>query len=331
MEMPRHGYNKLMRPRTISIAAVVLLATLAFAQASKRLILKDGSYQPVTKYEVSGDRVRYYSAERFDWEVIPKDMVDWPATQKYEEELKSDVAHSAAEVDRETEEDKKEEAARTPEVAPHLRLPDGGGVFVVDYYRDRPELVELQQATSELNADRKGNILRATINPLASNKQKIEVPGAHSRVQLHVPRPEIYVNVDDASGSSSDAGNAKDQPPPKTQRYRLVRMNSRKDSRVLGDLKVSLTGKTSQEETFVPTSGEPIGGGWVKVAPVRDLEPGEYALVEMLGEKEMNLYVWDLGVDPSAPENAAAWKAEEEHPQPKAPAPPPTLNKRPSD
>lgn len=322
-----------MRPRSILMAAVVFLATLAGAEAGRRLILKDGSFQDVTKYEIQGDRVRYYSAERFDWEEMPKELVDWPATQKYEEELKKGVAHSAEQVDRETEEDKKEEEARTPEIAPHLRLPDGGGVYVLDYYRERPELIELQQSTSELNRDMKGNILRATINPLASAKQKIEVPGPHAKVQVHVPRPEIYVNVDDApSDAANDSGKSKDkadeQQPAKNERYRIVRMETKKDSRVLGNLKVTMTGKTSQQETFIPTSGEPIGGGWVKVTPLRDLDPGEYAIVEMLNDKEMNLYVWDLGANPAAPENPTAWKPEA-NPQPQGPAPPPKLNKRP--
>jgi hypothetical protein len=273
--------------------------------------------------------VRYYSAERFDWEEMPKDLVDWPATQKYEEQLKNPVSHTAEQLDREAAAEKTEEAARTPAVAPNLRLPDGSGVFVVDYFRDTPELVELQQATSELNRDRAGNILRATINPLASNKQKIEVPGAHSKVQVHVPRPEIYVNVDDIQQDDSEKGKD-DAPPAKTQRYRLVRMETKKDSRVLGNLKISLTGKTSQQESFVPTEGEPISGGWVKVRPTHDLDPGEYALVEVLSEKEINLYVWDMGVNFAAPENASAWKPERDEPQPQRPSSPPALSKRPN-
>jgi hypothetical protein len=317
-----------MRTRTLLIAILIFGATLAFADANKRLILKDGSYQPVSKYEIQGDRVRYYSSERFDWEELPKELVDWPATKKYEEQLKNPISHTAEQLDKEAAQDKADEAAQTPAVAPNLRLPDGGGVFVLDDYRGTPELVQLEQATSELNRDRAGNILRATINPLASNKQKIEVPGPHSKVQVHVARPEIYVDVDDGQSDDSSKGDA---PPAKNQRYRLVRMETKKDSRVLGNMKISLTGKTSQEEVFIPTEGQPISGGWVKVIPMHDLEPGEYALVEVLSEKEINLYVWDMGVNFAAPENASAWKPERDEPEPKKALSPPVLGKRPSD
>src|SRR3984893_1367367 len=48
----------------------------------KKLILKDGNFQLVRSYERNGERVRYFSVERGDWEEIPAAMVDWDATEK---------------------------------------------------------------------------------------------------------------------------------------------------------------------------------------------------------------------------------------------------------
>ena len=58
---------------------------------------------------------------------------------------------------------------------------------------------------------------------------------------------------------------------------------------------------------------------WAVEAPGRGslmnpLEPGEYALVEVLSGHEVNLGIWDFGVHPSAHENAEAIRPEPKRP-----------------
>src|ERR1017187_279813 len=49
------------------------------------LVLKDGNYQIVRKYEIVGDRVRYISVERRGgWEDLPLGLGDWGATRRGE-------------------------------------------------------------------------------------------------------------------------------------------------------------------------------------------------------------------------------------------------------
>ena len=299
-------------------AAFVLVIPVSAQQLAKRLILKDGSYQLATKWEVKGDRVRYLSAERNEWEELPNSLVDWPATEKFEKDRAAGApAPEAVELDKEMEAERRAEEAKTPEVAPGLHLPDDGGMLLLDTFQTQPQLVLLQQNTGELNRNRKTNILRSAVIPTASSKQTIELDGLHASVQVHATLPAIYVSVDreQASIPPSQPGQQKPQQPMQPEqpwdRFHIVRAQSKKGKRIIGDIKISPLGKASQEQNLVLTNAQRLTGGWVKVTPVSALEPGEYAVVEMLGTQGMNTYVWDFGVNPAAPANATAIKPEQ--------------------
>lgn len=304
--------SKLLTMRRPSLNLIICLTLAVFAafvvalhptsihaqQKTKRLILKDGSYQSVVKYEIQGNRVHYLSAERYEWEDIPSTLIDWDATKKYEADLSSGKPLKLEETPEEKEEREQEEA-NSPEIAPSLRLPGSGGVFLFDQYQGKPELAEIVQNGSDVNKSKGKNTIRATINPLAGTKQTLEVKGVHAQIQSHVPRPAIYVDIDE--GPVNDVA--------LNDRFRIVRAETRNGVRVVGTLKISATGKVSEQSTVVPVKVEKLGiGEWVKVIPVADLAPGEYAVVEMLGTDEMNLYVWDFGVNPSAPANPNTWQ-----------------------
>src|SRR5882757_3965474 len=81
---PLSHHTLLFTAITLSLLGLALHAPAQ--DLARRLILKDGSYQLVTKYEMKGDRVRYKSAERDEWEELPSSLVDWPATEKYEKD-----------------------------------------------------------------------------------------------------------------------------------------------------------------------------------------------------------------------------------------------------
>src|SRR6202522_1812698 len=137
-----------------------LLATLpGVAQApNQRLILKDGSYQVVTKYQKVADRVRYFSAERGQWEEIPAELGDWAATEQWAKDHApgaqaappppvSPAIPEAAAIDKEEQHAR----ARTPDVSPGLRLPDQDGVWVLDTFHDQAELVALAQNSASVD------------------------------------------------------------------------------------------------------------------------------------------------------------------------------------
>ncbi len=309
------------------VLLLFLLSLTAFAQyLSKRLILKDGTYQLATQWEIKGDRVRYLSAERNEWEEMPKSLVDWDATEKYQKNREAgEATPEAAELDKDLQAERSADEAKSPHVAPGLRLSDDGSVALLDTFQGEPQLVELQQTGGDINRNMKGNILRGVINPIASAKQAIEIPGQHAKVQAHSTVPAVYINVaqqDQPSGDAAQSAQKPEQPMQPAQpwdRFRIVRAESKQDKRIVGNIKIAVYGKVSQEQKLVPTTAQKLTGGWVKVTPDKPLAPGEYALVELLGADGVNLYVWDFGVNPNAPANALVTKPEPSAATPEAP------------
>ncbi len=283
---------------------LLLLCPLVAAQTAKRLILKDGSYQLTSQWEIRGERVRYFSSERHEWEELPVSLVNWNATNNYNQ--KSELQRSQELRQAQQEEESEAELEAAPMAAPGLQLPSSGGVYLLDRYQGQPQLAPLAQESGDVNRRMGKNILRAAINPIASARQSIELKGEHARVQAHWAEPVIYIDLDEPDPAS--------KPLPLTERFRIVRLEVKKDVRVIGTLKIGIIGKVSQQESYIPNTVEKMPGEWVKLTPAQPLAQGEYALIEMLGPKEMNVYVWDFGINGSAPENSGVWRAQPGHP-----------------
>ncbi|HYO83614.1 MAG TPA: hypothetical protein VES20_19585, partial [Bryobacteraceae bacterium] len=110
--------------RAVAAICCLLLVAIPELNAAVRLYLKDGTWHAVREYEKKGDRVRFYSTERGDWEEMPLALVDLARTEK---ELQQKKAEREEESKAITEEDAAERAQRE-EIE---RIPWEAGVFHV--------------------------------------------------------------------------------------------------------------------------------------------------------------------------------------------------------
>ena len=291
-----------------------------------RLILKDGTYQLVRKYEVVGDRVRYISIERSgEWEELPENLVDWVATRKWERDHATEVEQAspamkeAEDIDKEEAAARQAELSRRPEVAKGLELPDEDGVFALDTFQGSPELVEL--LPSELGANAKTKHGINTVNPMAGANASLELDGAHAKVHLHVNDPALYLSLnahDDAeevlshsmtvnTGGAKEVASRKHGAHSASSGFAIVRVDERRAVRIVGAIHMSPTGTVTQNEDIVPAKVEVLPGKhWLRITPAQQLTIGEYALVEILSASDINQSVWDFRIDPQLGDNPAS-------------------------
>ena len=168
-------------------------ASAARPARGKKLVLKDGAYQIIREYQREGDRVRYYSLERGDWEEFPASMVDWEATVKADaEEAKSSSAIIA-------KVHQQDEAARMDNVADidaslpvgdGAFLPSGEGMFVVEGKSVRV----LDQVSAGAKTDAK-QTLKQILSPIpiVPGKRHVIIAGTRATVRLKTMRPEFYL------------------------------------------------------------------------------------------------------------------------------------------
>jgi hypothetical protein len=313
-------------PGFVRSQTVIPMPRSAQTQRRIHLILKDGSYQIVTSYTVAGKVVKYASAERAgEREEIPVEFVDLDATRRWEK------AHTpvsdggdqgrAPALDPELAKEEGERQSLTPMIEPDLRLPEDNSVLALDEFESKPELIPLRQSDGDLNHTTGHSVLKKALNPKAAAHQVLTLRGEKSFVQLHVDSPAIYLHVGEAAapstggaplvvdthGASSAQGSAAISSA--NSRYVIVRTDVRVDARVVASFSVEAIGSGRTLDNLIETNQETLTGGhWIKLSPKRPLEFGEYALMELISDKEINLGVWDFGVHPQAPENRDAIK-----------------------
>jgi hypothetical protein len=306
------------KPLLISVAcgAVLGLAALAAARVpppqeaaqtpsavppatrGQKLILKNGSFQLVRSYERNGDRVRYLSAERGDWEELPAAMVDWDATAK----AAAADASAANTLVKTVHQQQVESQAEVPkDVDASLRvgtgvfLPSGEGMFAVQ----GKSVTKLEPVNSQTRLDKK-RVIEQVISPIpvVPSKRNVTIPGAHatSRITPSADPLEFFLREAPPDPESPkpvmNNSNGTDSGPE----VELVRATVKSGKRELESIHVLFGEQIKTAVNIISIQRWDIAPTVYRFTLSEPLPPGEYALAEVLPDG-LNIFVWDFGVD----------------------------------
>jgi len=246
----------------------------------KKLILTDGTFQLAREYTVEGDRVRYWSVERSQWEEIPRNLVDWDATHKAEAEQASHDAELKAKIHASQVAllTKDIDVDRSLEIKPGLFLPDAVGFYALD----RDKLIrEMKQseAVIKTSTGREVEKIMSGVS-LIPGKKTMEIPGERAAMRLTTAEPEFFMRPADA----------------REPRFRLLRTQVKGGHRLIDSISVRFTGDEKHNTTDIEIQTWTPASGVFRYTVDQRLEPGEYVFVEMTADG-INGFVWDFGID----------------------------------
>lgn len=257
------------------ILLFLLSAVLLFGDVFK-LFLKDGDYHLVREYQVQGDRIRYYSTERGDWEEIPTALVDLEKTERVRAGKKAE----AVKEEREQAEEEQAERELRREIA---SIPMESGA----YYRTDEKVTPLEAAQYQVITDKKRQTLKILSPiPLVPGKASVIIQGEHSKFVVHEDRPNFYFR------------------PEKEERFGIIRVTPKKTVRLVENVAIMpVTNIAEQDRRQVEVFQQQMEGTLYKVWPEKPLEPGEYAVIEFADntdkpKDDLELMVWDFAYQP---------------------------------
>ena len=261
------------------LGLILVLVALPVLGADLLLYLTDGTDHRIREYEVLGDRVRFYSTERSQWEEIPLELVDLERTERERKETEQ--------VEQAEEEFwEREEAAERERLREVARVPNEPGA----YWVDGEEMGPLPRAELEVET----NTARAALKifspvPVFAGKKTVWIPGSQAEVVVTSATPNFYFR------------------PDLEERFAIIRLNAnrREGYRWVEDWAVMpVTNEVVEEHEDVETFRREVGQGLYQIWPREPLEPGEYAIVEF-SPGEANIRAWDFSY-PGEPSAAGA-------------------------
>ena len=267
----------------------------------KKLVLKDGTYQVIREYQKNGERVRYYSLERGDWEEVPSSMVDWEATAKAESDAEKVSAAEVEKVHKQEEARRMDNAAdidASLQVGKGVFLPDGEGMYLVEGKTVRV----MDQVSSQLKADKMRTLAQILSPvPLVPGKQNVVLPGTRAALRITTEHPEFYLREPtpdpDVVSKIQKSRKAGDAGPD----VALIRAKVTHGGRQLESINVMFGQAVSQQINSVSIQRWEVAPSVYRFTLSAPLPPGEYIIAQIM-EDGLDLFVWEFGVDaPASP------------------------------
>jgi hypothetical protein len=251
----------------------------------------------VRSYERKGDRVRYLSAERGDWEEIPAALVDWDATKKAETDADKADAALVSKVHQQEEAAKIEtvlDVDASLQVAEGTFLPPGEGLFGVVGKSVTP----IPQVSSQVKGDKANTLKRILVPiPIVATKRNLEIPGAHATLRFGPTGLEFYLREippDADQDSKLERTSRQGLSGPEVV---LLRATVKGNKRILESIRSMFGQETGKERNEISIQQWEIARTVYRYTLSQPLEPGEYAMAEILPDG-LNMFVWDFGIDP---------------------------------